>query len=65
MELLLFEWKPRSFIPVAVAVRIGSLAAGPVRRRSAVSRAVRHELALVGIALCAGLGILTGFAWVS
>ncbi|MBB3964830.1 chloride channel protein [Rhizobium metallidurans] len=62
VELLLFEWKPRSFIPVAVAVCVSAcwrpalFGAGPL---FPVQFAM--NLPWWGIALCAGLGILTGF----
>ncbi|HEV2208438.1 MAG TPA: chloride channel protein [Verrucomicrobiae bacterium] len=63
VELLLFEWKPRSFIPVAVAsivasvLRVKFLGAGPIFP-------VTPHLALSGTALAyaAGLGIAAGFA---
>ena len=35
VELLLFEWKPRSFIPVAVASIVASVAARAAARRRA------------------------------
>jgi CIC family chloride channel protein len=62
VELLLFEWKPRSFIPVAVAsivasvLRISLLGAGPIFPVIAHAAPTGLEL---GIA--AGLGILAGF----
>jgi CIC family chloride channel protein len=62
VELLLFEWKPRSFIPVAVAsvvasvVRIPLLGVGPIFPVSVHPPPTSLELA---IAL--GLGILAGF----
>ena len=62
VELLLFEWKPRSFIPVAIAsivasvLRVPLLGAGPVF-------AVTPHLPLTGMELgiAAGIGILAGF----
>ncbi len=62
VELLLFEWKPRSFIPVAVAsiiasvVRVPLLGAGPIFAMTPHAPATGVELALA-----AGLGILAGF----
>ena len=61
VELLLFEWKPRSFIPVAVAAvvaaawRSWALGSGPL------FQLVQAET-LSGFALlaCAGLGIISG-----
>ena len=35
VELLLFEWKPRSFIPVAVAVLVAAVAAAAAARAAA------------------------------
>ncbi|HEX3797712.1 MAG TPA: chloride channel protein [Verrucomicrobiae bacterium] len=63
VELLLFEWKPRSFIPVTVAavmasvLRVPLLGAGPIFP-------VPPHLALSGneLLVAAGLGIVTGFA---
>ena len=63
VELLLFEWKPRSFIPVAVAsmvaalLRVPLLQPGPVfpvAAHSPTGAAVVAGAVLVGI--CAGLG---------
>jgi len=62
VELLLFEWKPRSFIPVAVAslvasvMRVPLLGAGPIFP-IAVHAAPSAEL--LGFALA--LGVLEGF----
>lgn len=63
VELLLFEWKPRSFIPVAVAsivaslLRVPLLGAGPIFPVTAHPTPTGTELVLV-----ATLGVLTGFA---
>jgi CBS domain-containing protein len=63
VELLLFEWKPRSFIPVAVAaviaaiMRVPLLGAGPifpVTLHAALSPSSLAIAALIG--LCGGLG---------
>jgi chloride channel protein, CIC family len=68
VELLLFEWKPRSFIPVAVAaiiasvMRIPLLGAGPlfpVAVHAAVSAQQLGFAALVGILAGFGSGLLT------
>ncbi|MEO6787703.1 MAG: chloride channel protein [Chthoniobacteraceae bacterium] len=63
VELLLFEWKPRSFIPVTVAAIVASvlrvylLGAGPI------FPIVAHEPLSGGMMACAaGLGLLAGFA---
>jgi H+/Cl- antiporter ClcA/CBS domain-containing protein len=63
VELLLFEWKPRSFIPVAVAsivasvLRVPLLGAGPIFPVVAHTPPSGGELAIAG-----GLGVLAGFA---
>jgi CIC family chloride channel protein len=68
VELLLFEWKPRSFIPVAVAaivaalLRVPLLGAGPMFPVAAHGPMSAGELAvalLVGIAAGFGSGLLT------
>ena len=62
VELLLFEWKPRSFIPVAVAsivasvLRVQLLGAGPIFPVSP-----HAPLSCAGLALAAGFGIAAGF----
>jgi CIC family chloride channel protein len=62
VELLLFEWKPRSFIPVAVAsivaacLRVPLLGAGPI-----FSMAPSGPLSGMELAVAAGLGIAQGF----
>lgn len=68
VELLLFEWKPRSFIPVAAAaavsgaVRVPLLGAGPIFPVTPHSALAWEELVLalaVGIAAGFASGILT------
>jgi H+/Cl- antiporter ClcA len=63
VELLLFEWKPRSWVPVATAsataaiVRpafLGSGALFPV--------ALHHALPWEGLVVCAGVGLVAGLA---
>ncbi len=72
VELLLFEWKPRSFIPVATAavvaamVRVPLLGAGPIF--PVVAHAAPGALAigfavLVGIAAGLGSGLLTALVY--
>jgi len=62
IELLLFEWKPRSFIPVAVAsivasiLRVSLLGAGPI-----FLVAPHAPLSGTELAIAAGLGIVAGF----
>lgn len=61
VELLLFEWKPRSFIPVAVAACVSTcwrpflFEAGPL-----FPKQFHMDLPWWGILLCAGMGILSG-----
>jgi H+/Cl- antiporter ClcA len=63
VELLLFEWKPRSFIPVAVAasvaaaMRVPLLGAGPT---FPVMEHIHLSAGILGGALA--VGIITGFA---
>ncbi len=68
VELLLFEWKPRSFIPVAVAAIIGSvlrvplLGAGPIfaiAPHSTVGGTLLLQAAWVGILAGIGSSLLT------
>ncbi len=68
VELLLFEWKPRSFIPVAVsalvaaALRVPLLGAGPIfptAPHAAMSGAELGVALGVGIAAGLGSGLLT------
>jgi CIC family chloride channel protein len=68
VELLLFEWKPRSFIPVAIsaivasALRVPLLGAGPVFPTVPHAAMSAGELAIaLGVGISAGLfsGLLT------
>jgi len=62
VELLLFEWKPRSFIPVAVAATIASvlrvplLGNGPIFPTPLLVGSLSWQLLLVGV----GVGIAAG-----
>jgi H+/Cl- antiporter ClcA/CBS domain-containing protein len=63
VELLLFEWKPRSFIPVAVAAVIASICRVPLLGAGPIFPVVAHgalapsALAMAAlIGLCGGLG---------
>ncbi len=68
VELLLFEWKPRSFIPVAVAAMVASalrvplLGAGPIFATAPHAAMSAGELGIaLGVGIAAGLfsGLLT------
>jgi H+/Cl- antiporter ClcA/CBS domain-containing protein len=63
VELLLFEWKPRSFIPVALAAATASVARVPLLGAGPVFPVPAHALQ-PGIVLlaAAGLGLLAGLA---
>jgi CBS domain-containing protein len=63
VELLLFEWKPRSFIPVAIssmiaaALRVPLLGAGPIFPLEA-----HAALPIRGVALALAVGLVAGLA---
>ncbi len=68
VELLLFEWKPRSFIPVAVAALVASVARVPLLGSGPMFPMALHGLmsvnelgcaALVGLAAGLGSALLT------
>lgn len=62
VELLLFEWKPRSFIPVAVASIVASVLRVPLLGAGPIFSVLPHApLSGEGLAFAAGLGILAGF----
>jgi CIC family chloride channel protein len=62
VELLLFEWKPRSFIPVAVAAVIASILRVPLLGAGPIFPILTHvPLSGTALAVAAGLGILAGF----
>ena len=72
VELLLFEWKPRSFIPVAVAAIVASilrdplLGAGPifpVPAHLALSPAMLGVAVVVGVIVGLGSGALTALVY--
>ena len=64
VELLLFEWKPRSFIPVAVASVVASVARGPLFGARGPIFPVRLHGALPAATLLGalGIGLLAGLA---
>ncbi len=62
VELLLFEWKPRSFIPVTVAAIIASVLRVPLLGAGPIFLVTPHApVTGTELALAAGLGVLAGF----
>lgn len=62
VELLLFEWKPRSFIPVAVAAIVASVVRVPLLGVGPVFAIPTHGTPSGEQLLCAaGLGVIAGF----
>jgi CIC family chloride channel protein len=62
VELLLFEWKPRSFIPVAVASIVASVLRVPLLGAGPIFPVVPHAPVLgTELAFAAGIGVLAGF----
>lgn len=62
VELLLFEWKPRSFIPVTVAAIVASVLRVPLLGAGPIFPIVAHApLSGAEIAYAAALGMLAGF----
>ncbi len=63
VELLLFEWKPRSFIPVAVASATAMALRAPLLGSGPLFEIPAHApLGSSGLLLAVGLGVLAGFA---
>ena len=63
VELLLFEWKPRSFIPVAVASIVASVLRVPLLGAGPIFAVVAHAAPSgTELAIAAGIGIVAGFA---
>jgi H+/Cl- antiporter ClcA/CBS domain-containing protein len=63
VELLLFEWKPRSFVPVAIACVIAAAWRVPLMGAGVLfPMAASPALPPVGLLLAAALGILCGLA---
>jgi len=62
VELLLFEWKPRSFIPVASAAAVAGALRVPLMGAGPVFATRGHPpLALLGLASALILGLIAGF----
>ncbi len=63
VELLLFEWKPRSFIPVAVAALVASVMRVPLLGAGPIFPVPDHApLSGTGLLCAAGLGLAAGLA---
>lgn len=63
VELMLFEWKPRSFIPVAVASIVASILRVPLLGAGPVFPVAAHtHLGGEALALALPVGLITGFA---
>jgi H+/Cl- antiporter ClcA/predicted transcriptional regulator len=63
VELLLFEWKPRSFIPVAVAAMIASVLRVPLLGQGPIFPVAPHApVSGMELAIATALGIAAGFA---
>ena len=61
VELLLFEWKPRSFIPVAVAAVVASVLRVPLLGAGPIFATVPHEAMTAGeLGIALGVGIAAG-----
>ena len=62
VELLLFEWKPRSFIPVSFSAITAALLRIPLLGSGPIFLVPPHApLSFVEIIYCLGVGILAGF----
>jgi len=62
VELLLFEWKPRSFIPVAVASIVASVLRVPLLGAGPIFPVTPHApVSGTELAIAVGIGILAGF----
>jgi H+/Cl- antiporter ClcA/CBS domain-containing protein len=61
VELLLFEWRPRSYVPVAAAVCVATILRGPLLGTAAIFPAVGAlHLSTAVYALCVVSGIVSG-----
>ncbi|WP_245958173.1 chloride channel protein [Roseimicrobium gellanilyticum] len=61
VELLLFEWKPRSFIPVVIAAAVAATLRVPLLGSGALFYITPHQaLPITGLAFAAGVGVLVG-----
>jgi CIC family chloride channel protein len=63
IELLLFEWKPRSFVPVAVASMVASVLRVPLLGAGPIFPVLPHgSLGAEGLVVALVVGIVTGLA---
>jgi CIC family chloride channel protein len=63
VELLLFEWKPRSFIPVAAAAAVAAALRVPLMGAGPLFPVVPHgTLPPTALGAAVGLGLVAGFA---
>jgi CIC family chloride channel protein len=63
VELLLFEWKPRSFIPVAFASAVAAAARIPLLGPGPIFPVTPHDpLPATGLVVCLIVGLIAGFA---
>jgi H+/Cl- antiporter ClcA len=62
VELLLFEWRPRSYVPVAAAVGTATVVRGYLLGTGAIFQVPAVPLHLTGpvVALCAASGLISG-----
>ncbi|MFN8486168.1 MAG: chloride channel protein [Caldilineaceae bacterium] len=61
VELLLFEWRPRSFIPVAVAASVASILRVPLLGSGPIFPVTPHaQLNALVLGICVIVGILAG-----
>jgi CIC family chloride channel protein len=61
VELLLFEWKPRSFIPVTVASLVAALARVPLLGAGPIFPVLAHPaLSPQALAMAVGVGVIVG-----
>jgi chloride channel protein, CIC family len=63
VELLLFEWKPRSFIPVAVASMVAAILRVPLLGAGPIFPVIPHaSMGAGGLGVALIVGLITGFA---
>ncbi len=63
VELLLFEWKPRSFIPVALASAVAASVRIPLMGAGPIFPVFPHSpLAMNGLLIAGGVGLVAGLA---